>query len=197
MRHAGGLGLCWDPEWLAIIKATHASTPLGRRYGSLPAWGTPSAADTEAVRIALAKARDVEASSGRSMARVESGDALARDAESMQDDVLCEFPVHFPFAPTAPSYEPPFPGAEFEPPRDVPQPRFLPTNPQTQGLLSLLGLLHSGGLVSMAGAVPTRAGDAGLPCEVGAGGTAGGLTLSLAASARCSPPPDPAEIDIE
>jgi len=181
VRHAGGLGLCWDPEWLAIIKATHASTPFGRRYGSLPAWASPSAAETEAVRIALAKARDVAASSGRLMARDGSGDAPARDAESLQADALCEFPVHFPFAPTAPSYEPPFPGAEFEPPRDVPQPRFLPANPQTQGLLSLLGLLPVGGILSTAGVAPTHAGDAGLP----------------RASGMVPPLPDPAEIDID
>ena len=41
---------------------------------------------------------------------------------------------------TAPAYEPPYSGAEFQPPRDVPQPFDLPVNPQLRSLLALLGL---------------------------------------------------------
>ena len=172
----GGQGLCWDPEWLAILKRSHAATPYVRRYGSLPVWGPPTPAEVAAVREAL--------SSATSRGVYSDAASVSAAGSSVGGDALSAYPIHVPFCKTAPTYEPLYPGAEFEPPRRVPQPSFLPLNPQTQALHALLGLLpsqHPGVACTGEGAQPAADHDSAF----------------VPASVAAAPPPDPAEIDLE
>ena len=148
-------------------------TPLGRRYASLPSLQAPNSSEIEAIRSALTTVTSP----------TEDALATAVTPQGALTDTLCLFPVHIPFAKTAATYVPSFSGAEFEPPRDVPQPQHLPLNPQTQSLLGLLGLLQA----PQTGI--ERVGDTSLQTA--------GLLESAPLPPLLAPPPDPAEIDLD
>ncbi len=118
--------LCYDPEWLAVLQATHRLTPTGRRYGSLPPFSPPTPA-------ALAAIIDLFAATSTTGTNTSSVGGVP--------DAMCALPIPLTFERTAPAFEPPYPGAEYQQPRSVPQPTFLPENRQTTQLLAKLQLL--------------------------------------------------------
>lgn len=133
------------------------------------------------------------------MVRQEAVRVEAPAAVPSISDTLSAFPVHLPFVMTAPAYEPPYPGAEFEQPRAVPQPLHMPANPQTQALLTLLGLQLNFAGASGGGPGTTEAGRP-VPRQPVAAADNFEIPLTetpvLPSVPAVAPPPDPAEIDL-
>jgi hypothetical protein len=140
---------------------------MGRRYGALPPLKEPSEADVTAVRAAYS------ATTGVTFPQATRG----------RGDAMCELPIPVDFLRTAPAYEPPYAGAEFQQPRSVPQPVCLPENPQMRTLLSMLGLTSEPVAKTFPRFVPSQVGRA--------------PPAPPAATTAAPPSHDPAEIDLD
>jgi lariat debranching enzyme len=119
---AGDMRVAYDPEWLAILAATHSLTPRQHGYAPLPPPRGPGAAEVAAVEQRLRQAGYA------------ASDARGRAFFPVPEDGPAGFRV------TAPPFAPSGPGD-----RGAYRPVGMPAeegSPQTDRLLAVLGLHH-------------------------------------------------------